>query len=385
VANTLHHDSHVRLLRRVPKMRAPTEPIDAIIVPTFRPAPQIDHALHIAREARCQVLVLCSGEAKAVEVVRRVPDADVRLAAIDVTPVSGVVGHLVTTKLSNEALHGRDRDIGFKRNLGLLIAWVAGWRRVAFIDDDIEMSDVTDLTRAAAALTSKCKVVGLANVGYPDNSVVCHAHRLAGGHQDTFIGGGAMVVSTADFISFFPETYNEDWFFLLDHEAETELVPTARIGKVSQKTYDPYDHPDRARREEFGDTLAEGLYWLLDQRKRISTADERHWRRFLKLRRLFIEDVMRRVDRCETDDVRELSSQQRQQVAASLEAAHDTNAEITPDRCVEYLQAWQKDRLTWSSQVRRYPQVRAGTPRAVLTQALDAIEIPRQHVHRIDR
>jgi len=122
----------------------------------------------------------------------------------------------------------------------------------------------------AAGLLSTYNAVGLSIGGFPDNSVVCHAYRDVGGSQQSFIGGGALAVVLSRNHSFFPKIYNEDWFYLLD--AEKGLQPLAVTGAVRQSPYDPYRSPERARAEEFGDVLAEGVFWLLDQRR--SVADQ---------------------------------------------------------------------------------------------------------------
>jgi len=89
----------------------------------------------------------------------------------------------------------------------------------------------------------------------------------------------------------FREIYNEDWFFLLDGE---RLGPVAVSGSANQDWYDPYDEK-RARHEEFGDCLAEGVYWLLDKGSSVSDADEPFWTEYLRIRLEFIDDVAARV------------------------------------------------------------------------------------------
>ena len=66
-------------------------------------------------------------------------------------------------------------------------------------------------------------------------------------------------------------------------------------GQVRQYPYDPFRNPERARAEEFGDVLAEGIYWLLDQHLSITDADRAHWARFLDKRRQFIDRVLAMV------------------------------------------------------------------------------------------
>src|SRR5262249_35082843 len=139
-------------------------------------------------------------------------------------------------------------DTSDKRNLGLLLARAIGWDRIAFFDDDIMIPNPEDL-QDAARLLDYYAAVSLAVGGYPDNSVVCLAHRATGGFQETFIGGAALVVGRELMLSFFPKIYNEDWFFLLD---DNQLKSVAVTGSAFQTPYDPYIHDWRARSEEFG-------------------------------------------------------------------------------------------------------------------------------------
>jgi hypothetical protein len=115
------------------------------------------------------------------------------------------------------------------------------------------------------------------------------AYQLAGGPQKSFISGRAIVVETERTRSFFPDIYNDDWFFMLDNA--TGLQPVATIGKVKQHPYDPFRNPDRTRPEEFGDVLAEGVLWLLDQGRPIQDTDVRHWHDFLVRRGAFSNHV----------------------------------------------------------------------------------------------
>jgi hypothetical protein len=89
-------------------------------------------------------------------------------------------------------------DLSLKRNIGLAVARMVGWDRVLFLDDDIIDVNPSHI-RAAASLLGSHDVVGLKNVGFHDNSVVCHAlrrvERSLGMKQDTFVGGGAMAVA----------------------------------------------------------------------------------------------------------------------------------------------------------------------------------------------
>jgi hypothetical protein len=219
------------------------------------------------------------------------------------------------------------------------------WERVVFLDDDIGVPDPDDLSRAAGLLATHA-AVGLSVHGYPDNSVVCHAFRDAGGPQETFIGGGALAVEATRNRSFFPNIYNEDWFYLLD--AGKGLQSVATIGRVIQAPYDPYRTPDRARAEELGDVLAEGTFWLLDQGRTVSDGDLAHWRDFLIKRRRFIERVLDMVEQSPI-----VRSTDRPYMVDALKAALGRLEHITPGLCVAYLRAWIADQERWQRHIRR--------------------------------
>jgi hypothetical protein len=211
-----------------------------------------------------------------------------------------------------------------------------GWSAVLFLDDDITVADPTDL-RHAAGLLGENDSVGLDIQGFPDNSVVCHANRATGGFQETFVGGGAMAVPTDRVESFFPDIYNEDWFFLLG----LGMRRVALTGRARQRVYDPFANPHRARAEELGDTLAEGLFALLDGGGELGQANKHYWTRYLGTRRRLINDIRRRVRWSKVD------SQRQGRLLASLDVAEQTLDQIRPGYCVDYLRTWQDDLVQW--------------------------------------
>jgi hypothetical protein len=329
-----HHHSHRGLIREPgPVDRHST--VDAIIVPSVRPEGALVEAGRLAAVLDATLLVLCSGYSRA----RVVPDRLARLSTLRVIavdfPAAGVP-HLPTletsTVLGRSPLQRR-ADTSAKRNLGLVLARMSGWRNVVFLDDDIEVPDAADLQRAAGLLGAH-DGVGLRMGGFPDNSVVCHANRETGGKQDTFVGGGALAVPADRIDSFFPEVYNEDWFFLLGDDA---LRPVSQVGHALQRYYDPFADPDRARGEEFGDVLAEGIFARLDHGLPIA-AETGYWGEFLAARLGLIEGIERRIDRDTPRGV---------QMLRSLRAAKGRLRSIRPIDCVRYIEAWQNDRKTW--------------------------------------
>jgi hypothetical protein len=320
--------------------------VDAIVVPTVRPPAHLEHAADLAVRLNCRLVTLHSGRWTNAAAASSRLRPDVSLLAIDVPHPSTLrLPDFATSRLLGHTRFVRRADTSAKRNLALMLSRLVGWRRIVFLDDDIFVSDSDDLRRAAGLLDDY-NAVGLSVGGFPDNSVVCHAYREAGGDQQSFIGGGALAVELSREHSFFPDIYNEDWFYLLD--AEKGLRQLGLIGQVRQQVYDPFRTPDRARAEELGDVLAEGMFWLLDQSRSIADADVAHWETFLLHRERFIDQVLGMVHGAVA-----IEPGERVRMVAALKAARGRLALITPGLCQGYLKALAADQERWRRHIRR--------------------------------
>jgi hypothetical protein len=346
-----HHSSHRPLIWSVDESATPVK-VDAIIVPTARPVAYLKDAAAAALALGCPLVTLHSGKWTSARAAARYLDPEIDLIAIDLPEVARLrLPHLETSRLLTGTIFERKTDVSTKRNLALMLGHTLRWKRVVFLDDDIRVPNPGDLSQAVGLLDTHT-AVGLGIGGFPDNSMVCHAFREAGGRQETFIGGGAMAVGIKRNRSFFPNVYNEDWFFVLD--AGKRLQPVATVGEALQYPYDPY-RPERARSEEFGDVLAEGVFWLLDQGKPASDGDMNHWRDFLANRRKFIEQVQGMVE-CTT----KIDAAARARMMEALRAALGRCARITPELCVAYMKALAADQERWQrhiQQIRRQPRL----------------------------
>lgn len=354
----IHRGSHTHLLdRRDAATLAPVE-LDAVIVPTARPVNCLREAADLARELKAPMVALCSRSATPHEAVALGRELDTPLAAVEVR--ADDLPRMTTTRLIQTdpryRFFRRDSDLSLKRNLSLLLARAAGWRRVVFLDDDISQVDPGQV-RAAAGLLGELRVVGLANHGFPDNSVVCHAYRAVGGQQETFVGAGAMLIDPQAVDAFFPDIYSEDWFFLYDDVCDRRVGVT---GSVFHREFDPFADPARARAEEFGDCLAEGLFSLLHKEGDAAAATEEaftaeFWQRAIAKRRELIRRVLTRLNgpgpeepahgNAKPDQVKE--REKRDKMRASLEAAQQVGSFITPSLCVDYIAAWRADLTQW--------------------------------------
>jgi hypothetical protein len=343
-----HHGSHQDLLWAADDPATTRHGIDAIIVPTARRPAYLAEAADLAQALGCTLVTLHSKQwTSAAKAAQRLPRA-VDLIAIDVPdPAHLRLPNWETSRLLARTVFAPRSDLSAKRNLGLVLSRMLGWSRVLFLDDDITQLNPADVRRASGLLDTH-NAVGLHVCGFHDHSVVCHAYRQAGGSQQSFIGGGALAVQVERSNSFFPEIYNDDWFFLLD--GDKGIQPVGVTGQVRQYPYDPFRSPDRARAEELGDVLAEGIYWLLDQDRSITDADQAYWARFLVKRRRFIQRVLGMVER---DDAIGASDKARR--VAALKGSLGRLQLITPERCENYLRAWAADRQRWHRHLQKLP------------------------------
>jgi hypothetical protein len=349
---TVHHHGTHRPLIWPADESVQAEKVDAIIVPTARQVPALKEAAKAALALGCPLVTLHSGKWTSAYAAAAQLDPAIDLIAIDVPRSAHLrLPELETSRLLAGTKFERWTDVSTKRNLALVLGHMLRWKRVVFLDDDIRVPNPADLGKAVRSLDTHA-AVGLYIGGFPDNSMVCHAFREAGGWQETFIGGGAMAVEIKRHCSFFPNVYNEDWFFVL--EAGKRLHSVATVGQVLQNRYDPY-RVERARGEELGDVLAEGTFWLLDQGKPASDGDLDHWRDFLGHRRQFITDVQAMVAQAAGID-----ATVRIRMGEALRAALGRSASITPELCVAYMKALAIDQEQWQrhiQQIRRQPKL----------------------------
>ena len=345
--------SHKHLSRDVSRLplRSTTGRLDAIIVPASRPASFLQPAIDLGASLGVTLVVLCSKQARLEQVAKRVASTPGSKCLI--IPISAGWRHSnfpsrTTHSDFRDAQAGRESDLSLKRNLGLLLARLRGWNKIAFVDDDIKVSRTDNIARLAGQLNCH-QVAGMVLDDYPDNSVVCHARRLAGMSQDVFVTGAVLGVHCNSLpLSFFPDIYNEDWFFFAE-EAATRRLP--RVGTAKQEQYNPFATPDRARREEFGDLLAEGLYALFGETDTSMTFDEQlggatkvYWERFIQARRDVLAETRTALVRLANQDPDNGGISSAYYALGAAESQLDT---VKPDLCLNFLEAWRADLSEW--------------------------------------
>lgn len=368
------HETHRQLVRRARTggWRTARAGLDAIIVPASRTADNLAHAVTLAQEADCWLVVLCSRQTHAADVGMLFSEKNFRKgAAVDVP--HDYRHSLLSFTTSDMARNtpgfciNPNGDLSAKRNVGLLVARMLGWNRVFFMDDDIRRVSLTDL-RATVCMLDRYRSAGMRVTNYADNSVVCHANRATGAEQDIFISGSVLAVNCQRPVGFFPEIYNEDWLFF--HED----VRTGQLGwpgcDVTQLPYDPFEDLQRAERQEFGDVLAEGLYALLHAGSGTEEATRGYWNKFLSRRKEFLEDIIRRAD--------SVAPEIGQNIVRSVQTAMLCLMQFGPETFEDYVTAWQDDLKDWAERLKRVRKVDS------VEAALEALELsPVERGHRV--
>jgi len=357
VARPGHIGDHRALLRKPAADVGAVPALDAVLVPSARPAASLTAAADVARAQRAILVVLCSRQSSAeaaFQVAANCLPAD-RIAAVDL-PAHPPEGLPVFAADRIDIGEPQSRDTGAKRNLGIRLALLAGWKQVLFLDDDVAAPNAAALASARRLLARRGGpgAVGWAFDDFPDNSVVCHAHRQAGGAQGTFVGAGGLVLRVDERLPHFPGVYNEDWLFFADLMVRRHRG-LAFGGTLRQEVFDPFADPDHARRQEFGDILGEGLFALLHKRKPLSAASSSgYWADYLNVRRRFLSDIegglLSRPIRTAPDGVR------RDRALECLTEARHTLNEHRRQWELDlpaYVKAWRQDAALWGRTLAR--------------------------------
>ncbi len=337
-----------------------TSILDAIIVPTVRSAQQLRYAARLAADAHCQLVILYteSFPPGLTPVLAELQQGKAAVLALG----SGVTHRLLdlAAGIPQSLVSSCALDISRKRNLGLLIGRICGWKRMLFLDDDIRRLSMVKL-RSAADLLRKYPVVGLRVIKYPDASAVGHARRLTGHRQEPFISGGSLLVDPQRLDGFFPPVYHEDWLCTINHLRRGEV---AVAGTVGQLAYKPFTTSERARLEEFGDILTSGLLWLVHARHErndaesvLATAEYDYWREATKPR--FWEEILEQRATLLGNIASRLESLSPHGPAPlqSVKAAQQRCAELVPAEFVSFTEKWLERLAVWRSLLSQFSHV----------------------------
>jgi glycosyltransferase involved in cell wall biosynthesis len=344
-----------------PLPRGPARDKGLVVMPVARPEPLLGTAAALAGDLGWPLLLLCSRDNNARRVYLRVrrdwPELEVTVADLlhrDLLRARRewrTAGHWA-------ALQRMDVDTNRKRNLGLAAARMTGHAWVLFVDDDVLRFPPVYVAAALESLESAggLHVAGWALDHFPDNSVVHHARRdFLRLHQDVFIGGGALLVRVKGWDPpGFPPVYNEDWLFLYDALAQKAVAAGPDVG---QQSFDPYASPRRARSEEFGDVLGEGLYHLLHVGAAVDVAtDAGYWRSVHAKRTRLIARILGELRRRYDDARAEVQRDRLHRALAAIDESCKQLTRATPQSLAEFVRAWRADEETWREFLARLPE-----------------------------
>ena len=339
---------------------------DAIVVPSYRPAAALRAAAGVAKVADAMLVVLCSGAADPDEAVAVVSDTAPGLRAIVVDLRRRAwsfndIGLSLGTCRHEQAQWKRTHDANLKRNAALLLGRMCGWDRILFLNDDVLGFDPGHLRRTLAHLDTPeagYLAAGWAFTSYPDNSVVCHAHRLGGGTQSNFISDASLLVRVSAELPFFPSVYNEDWLFLypMMERGRVVLVGEHR----GQVPYRPFARPLQAAFQEFGDVLAEGLLRVFHENLPVQVAErEDFWTRAQSQRLGFIEDILHRLADRSTSTAGAAYQAESAAAQKSVVAARDRHTPSWPADLATFVKLWRQDLIEWQEKMTRLDGGRA--------------------------
>lgn len=231
------------------------------------------------------------------------------------------------TKLHNLSLW----DLSLKRNFALWYSRNKTYERVLLVDDDIR-----GLTQAKLNLGSKYLekyvIAGCFVDDFPDTSVVGHLELMCGANEYMFLSGSFLFINVIKARGFFPNIYNEDWLFMLDHILDHSICS---FGTIQQLSYNPFNNNIRALFQEFGDIISDGLYQLISTEKYDLRYNYCTWKEIITERRQLLELLKKHF-----------SQPVYQQLINTI---INVSVTIAPDDCLTFIEDYETDTIAWHS------------------------------------
>ena len=342
--------------------------LDLIVVPSGRGAAHLKDVANLAADIRSPLAVLCSQQTDIEETADLLAHTGCGTwYAVDIPEGYEHPWLTFSAGKAAERNHGvnSESDLSLKRNIGLLLA-----EKVLFLDDDINISQ--EAAVEIPLFLSRFDVVGGINTGFPDSSVAYHAlmelrnhhvyrYRVGRERGSSNLSGNCMGVNTRRINSHFPDIYNEDWLFAY------QTIRDRRAGLInarySQAEYDPFKHPERAAKEEFGEVIIQGLFDGLQHGLQTIPDESAYWQQQLDKRRSLLETLhrttalpFRRETRSIFQDMSKPPSPigNSQAIAASLESAMAVNLRISATVCTDFIRQWQADERRWAGDLQEF-------------------------------
>ncbi|MBL8121199.1 hypothetical protein JNM87_00415 [Candidatus Saccharibacteria bacterium] len=359
----------------------PTANLEAIVVPSARGASHLEYSAQRALHSNLPLVVMCSGDTDHEQAAKFL--SDVRPAkpwkqprlqyyAVQLPPgyshelFDFTAQNIIPDDLKNPS------DLALKRNIAACLL-----ERFFNMDDDMYVTK--EALDAVGSLMAANAVVGLKSVGMVDKSVIHHAldqAKLFLRHgkvtrRSQNISGNSMAINTQQHVSHNPlEIYNEDWLMLWYVLRNSPGKTHVADGEAIQKQFDPFAQPDRPRREEFGDTMVEGLYRHRTQKlPQEMLYGKSYWQETIRLRRELAQLVLNAFNRPATEIGTSYMNSDIQanpekwiayrrmayiMVEGALEKILAYNALIDPELCTTYIRQLDEDQQKWDERYRRW-------------------------------
>lgn len=125
--------------------------------------------------------------------------------------ITGIEYQFLTRDLGNS-----EWNLGYARNIALLIAKKQHFQKVLFADDDITVDSVEIIDSTFSKL-DEVDFFGRHITGKRDNSIVGHIAEELGHETSRMISGGFMAFLLKNVKYYFLNVYNEDWIWLYLH------------------------------------------------------------------------------------------------------------------------------------------------------------------------
>lgn len=180
-------------------------------------------------------------------------------------------------------------NLGFNRNYAIILSKVLRYKKVLFMDEDINIKD-TDIIGTVMGKLNDADFVSAKISGMTDDSVVGHMMRTCGVDVYEFLSGGFLAFNLDAVYNYFLNYYNEDLIWLFLHEPKSKII---KYGEVYQILQDPFENAvKRALDQEFGEILADGVHVALNRGDFSLLMHKTFWDAILGGRTVEIERLM---------------------------------------------------------------------------------------------
>ncbi len=263
-------------------------------------------------------------------------------------------------------------NLGHIRILGSVIGKVMGWDRIIFSDDDVGYEPAA--LRAVSQMLPGHKIAGMqcgrqyeerGTNGFADKDVVHHAESEIirfhsslkfvprSGDAGHISGNSIAANPQIAGLVFSPEIYNEDLIGFYDMYIEGSAA-LALDAYYIQTPYDPFDDPERAKWQAFGELIHDGLYLPLLKGKTANLTDLGHWNITNAQRIRKIETLLNGLDATQNpkyftymSNMPERDPAHEAKIRASLLAALAMHQTFEGTMGVNFMQAWGDDKTTF--------------------------------------